>query len=249
MQKNNLNLTQKYLIKNLLDPQNKSKDLLSKFNGTSQQIKTGMDVYKNAYRLRLIESITSDFQYSIKALGVRKFNSLCLTYIYNQPSEFHDLLDYSHQFPEFLKKNKKLILKTPWIISLLLFERALNLISLGSSKSNSKSNSILETSQIQLKSSAQLLTSTYDLNKAISHQRIKALPKIKTYYRISKSGSKIYFPKISKAEYLILKKLESKHSISELSHSISSKTLNHLSGWFSDWIKEGVIEIVSDPRI
>lgn len=62
----------------------------------------GIEIYQNAYRLRLIETLKDTFEHTAVYLGDSWFESACLDYIQSHPSEHHNIGFFGQQFPDFL---------------------------------------------------------------------------------------------------------------------------------------------------
>lgn len=67
-------------------------------------INTRLNVYREAYYLRLIEVIQSDFETLYELLGEENFNTLARQYIETYPSCYFSLDDYAKDFTSFIKK-------------------------------------------------------------------------------------------------------------------------------------------------
>jgi hypothetical protein len=66
-------------------------------------IQERMEIYQNAYRIRLIESLSDDFENVESALGTEEFEKFAWEFIKHSPSKERNLAEYSQYFPEFLK--------------------------------------------------------------------------------------------------------------------------------------------------
>lgn len=68
---------------------------------------TGLNIYYKAYRLRLIEILSSDFPKLKKMLGENEFETLAVEYIDNFPSKFSSVRHFGQDFPNFLKTHSE----------------------------------------------------------------------------------------------------------------------------------------------
>lgn len=66
-------------------------------------IETRLGIYKDGYKLRLIESLTTNYEGLHQYLGTEEFNTLCSAYIDAHPSVFRSIRWYGDQLPQFLK--------------------------------------------------------------------------------------------------------------------------------------------------
>lgn len=61
-----------------------------------------LDIYRNAYRERLIETLASDYEILAKLIGEDAFRRLCTTYIDNYPSSHYSLRWFGRHLSAFL---------------------------------------------------------------------------------------------------------------------------------------------------
>lgn len=64
---------------------------------------TRLNIYKNAYRLRLQEALTASYPALKIHLGEKRFTNLCLKYIEKSPSNYRSIRWFGDQLPAFLK--------------------------------------------------------------------------------------------------------------------------------------------------
>lgn len=62
-----------------------------------------LSIYKDAYSLRLIECLTSNYPALSAFLGAEAFHSLCESYIHKHPSSFRSIRWYGHDLCDFIK--------------------------------------------------------------------------------------------------------------------------------------------------
>ena len=61
-------------------------------------------IYQDAYRIRMLESLRDDFSRVEEQLDSAEFDRLAQAYIFEFPSRYASLAEFSQHFPEFLKK-------------------------------------------------------------------------------------------------------------------------------------------------
>ena len=61
-----------------------------------------LDIYRNAYRERLIETLANDYEILTKLLGEETFRRLCIAYIDKNPSSHYSLRWFGYGLPSFL---------------------------------------------------------------------------------------------------------------------------------------------------
>lgn len=61
-----------------------------------------LDIYRNAYRERLIETLSGDFEVLATLIGENAFRRLCKTYIDKYPSTYYTLRWFGKNLPAFL---------------------------------------------------------------------------------------------------------------------------------------------------
>ena len=62
-----------------------------------------LEIYRNAYQIRLKESLIEDFPLVLEKAGTDRFNSIYEKYIQMHPSTFSSLAEYSQNFPSFIE--------------------------------------------------------------------------------------------------------------------------------------------------
>jgi hypothetical protein len=70
-------------------------------------VETRLGIYKEAYRLRLIESLTQNFPALYAYLGTEEFNKLASYYIEEHPSTYRSIRWFGDVLSDFIKKNYK----------------------------------------------------------------------------------------------------------------------------------------------
>lgn len=80
-----------------------------------------IDIYKNAYQLRLIESLKADYPILEKLLGTDGFNDLAIDYIKEYPSSSFTLRFFGQYLSGFLKK-ERVYQQQPYLAEMAEFE-------------------------------------------------------------------------------------------------------------------------------
>jgi len=68
-------------------------------------LETRLAIYQNAYALRLVEALASNYPVLATILGEDEFNQLALDYIANNPSTFKSIRWFGHELSEFIINN------------------------------------------------------------------------------------------------------------------------------------------------
>ncbi len=87
-------------------------------NTEKVSIETRLNIYKNAYRLRLIDALSSNYPMLHLYLGDDDFECLALNYIDAHPSIYRSIRWYGDQLPTFLTDDLAELAKFEWIQTL-----------------------------------------------------------------------------------------------------------------------------------
>jgi hypothetical protein len=85
-----------------------------------------LSIYRDAYRLRLLEVLSTDYQALRKYLGAESFDAAALEYLAAYPSTFRNVRWFGANFSEFLKSASNYA-QHPWLAELAQFEWTLGL--------------------------------------------------------------------------------------------------------------------------
>lgn len=78
-------------------------------------------IYKNAYQLRLIETLTADYPVLASLLGTEQFNELSVEYLSEYPSTSFTLRHFGQHLSQFLKQDT-IYKKQPYLAEMAGFE-------------------------------------------------------------------------------------------------------------------------------
>lgn len=67
-------------------------------------VATRLSIYKDAYKLRLLESLTTSFPALYEYLGTEEFKKVCSSYIDTHPSTYRSIRWYGHDLAGYLKQ-------------------------------------------------------------------------------------------------------------------------------------------------
>ena len=82
-------------------------------------VEARLDIYRDAYKLRLIESLATNFPALYAYLGTEEFNKLATYYIEAHPSSYRSIRWYGNLLSDFIKKNFE---QYPYLAELADFE-------------------------------------------------------------------------------------------------------------------------------
>lgn len=179
-------------------------------------------VYKNAYRIRLSESLSEDFLRVENKLGTEEFEKLIQKCILSTPSTYKNLAEYSYLFCEFIKKHRIEAYKEAMIDWLEIL-------------SNKASNPVRSLSGEQVNEGK--------LFKVQKHP--STILKIDNDIKIAvySKNNEVSILETNAETFGLLQFLESERSIEEISHYIEKNVLhdNTITNLIFEWIKEGVL--------
>ncbi|TAL63306.1 MAG: DUF2063 domain-containing protein [Legionella sp.] len=73
----------------------------------SVSVDVRLQIYRDAYQLRLLECLNSNFPLLCSHLGAEKFNTICADYIATHPSTYRSIRWYGDGLADFLKHHKE----------------------------------------------------------------------------------------------------------------------------------------------
>lgn len=74
--------------------------------------KVRLDVYRAAYKIRMVESLRDDFARTEEKAGESEFQVLAESYLSETPSRYASLAEFSQGFPDFLRKKSPALYRT-----------------------------------------------------------------------------------------------------------------------------------------
>jgi hypothetical protein len=100
---NDLRQTQRYFQSHVLSQDERiSREIISTPSASAQ---TRLRIYRNAYRLRLLEALGTDYPALNRLLGATAFENACRAYIDEHPSREPNLRWFGGKLDEFLRTN------------------------------------------------------------------------------------------------------------------------------------------------
>ena len=203
------------------------------------------EVYRRAYRARLIDSLCETYEATWTVLGDKRFFDLCNRYIDVHPSQTYNVSNYGNLFPEFIDARNSF----PGLVflpSLARFERMFwNLF-------HTKPHAPISSDEVQklcVQAGARVILggatwlfesafSVYDIWKNRNPDLLWDRPQNLLLY---KKGGEIFCKIFSRPEFLFLKSMSSGlalDQIEEVSNGLSEMQIANL---FQFLAKEGVI--------
>ena len=90
--------------------------------GESDSAWPGLEVYRNAYRLRLVEALEAEYPMLVRWLGTERFSRMAWEYIRAFPSRYRSIRWIGTHLPEFLRRRgedaQKELATFEWALSL-----------------------------------------------------------------------------------------------------------------------------------
>lgn len=186
-----------------------------------------MQVYVNAYWIRIEEALAEDFEQVIATIGRAEFSKLVRRYMKEHPSKHWTLSLISQNLPAYLSKDR-LSKKFPSLPELAALDWAKTLVHSAEEPQPLPlevfaDEEALNTKRLLLASNAQLLASGLLVFRSM--QGVKAR-------------------NIAKAEFQALQLLNSCRSIAQFLERISASTTPAtLQKWISRWARDGVLTV------
>ncbi len=206
-----------------------------------------MEVYRYAYRARMLESLTEDFLQVQLHLGKDRFSNLAHLFISDVPSTYASLAEVSREFPKFLRERlpagKEYVFdlaRLEWaciVAETLVFDSSLDLESL-SRISEDERNKV----RLALHPGASLIESGWSISSLLKTG--DTIPRrYRTRLLISPSSDSFEVSRVSRLEREILEKIKSGITIGNLTHFLVEKGMqeNRISASFLKWGQKGVI--------
>ncbi len=213
-------------------------------------------IYSEGYRIRLIQSIRSDYPILLKLLGDKLFDEQTLSYIENMPPASYNLDYYPHRFADFISKNYT----DKFAGELATLEASIAKIFMLPDSEGFSANSFSKISSenfgdmiFNLRIACSLLEFSYPVNDWLTSARaMPNLPEIpaenKNFLVVVRHNNEVYRHNLNEPEFIILQNLAIGKNISEaLEATINnypehSETItNNLQKWFINWIKNGLL--------
>lgn len=212
------------------------------------QHQTRWDIYRNAYRIRILEALESDFELLKYLLGEQKFKDLMLKYIQEYPSRYASLAQIGEDVPKFFL-HENLQKDYPWAHDFSCFELLLSLVK------TCDLEPMFDTDRLELlkvvspdslklvtAQSLHLVHSKYPVGEM--YKQKKLMSERESYWAIWSNEFVPYFQEISRAELLALQAAVCEESFSavleRLSEGGTSET--EVGVIFQNWMENGWIK-------
>jgi hypothetical protein len=223
---------------------------------------TRLAIYRDGYRLRLLEALATDY-WALKAvIGNDPFDALCLAYVEATPSTFRNLRWYGASVAEFLRAAAPWS-SEPWLSELARFEWALGVAfdSADHPVATFEAFAVLPpdawaTLTLQASGSVQLLdlrTNAPLVRKALDAEleppAFEIQPEPITWL-VWRQVHSVRYRSLSKAEGWALGALTQGASFPAICEGVCQwlspdEAGPHAAGWLRDWVDSGVIAGVS----
>ena len=221
-------------------------------------------IYYDAYRLRLIDALGTDYEALRAAIGDEQFRAACLAYVEAVPSSFRNVRWYGGGLAEFLRDSAPWS-ERPWLADLARFEWSLTL---AFDAQDSPSLSFEDLARVppqawtglafRLHPCVQLLalgSNAPALRKALDAG--EALPEVETYdppvdWVIWRNDSASFFRCLSVPERLALGAARRGESFSAICEAVCEQVPPEeapgaVAAWLRTWVDDGLIAGVTLP--
>ncbi len=214
-----------------------------------------LNIYAEAYFIRIYESMKSDFPITSEILGEISFKKLVADYIKKFPSTQHNITEIGKYFSDFVSNYKSLkklaflpaIVQTEWLILESFFSKNTGI--LNPSKFLNFKDEDWENASFLVADSTRLLESIWPLEqiykKQITFNEIEHFENPNYFILIRENGT-VFIETLTKAEFLILSKLKHGETLLQSLQTAQAECSddeigNHLMNWFHQWTHRGII--------
>lgn len=242
---------------------NKNKLFETEVTGVKKSfIKQRLNIYSEAYRLRLLDVLKTDFPGLSKWLTAAKFTALGFKYIEAYPSKYYSARDFGKQFAEFVTQVSPYN-NDAFIAQFAAFERAI-------SENIDESNAPLLTfqqvaavppdawpqMQLTLHPTAKVFTLNWNI-PAIRQSLLTNGKKIKrkclespVYWLVWRKNLDVHDKQIDEKEFFILQALAQQQTFADLCTGLSDylpedETAQYIVSWLQIWLHEQILSTVS----
>src|SRR3989338_4448886 len=217
-----------------------------------------LNVYSNAYYLRLIEILEGDFPILCKLLGEEKFNQFGRDYVNDYPSNYFSVGTFSRNFSKFLASNTSLdpiyaeIANLEWHLSEVLYAANAKVLTLEDLKKIPAEEWI--NMKLTFHPSVRTLYFSYnapEIYKACNEDQLKS--EIKQYqtsqnWLVWRRDLRGYFCSLTSEENWIRQAIERNQNFGEICEGLCEFLSENQVGEFaattlSKWISEGMFRL------
>jgi hypothetical protein len=211
-----------------------------------------ISVYRNAYRIRLVESMEEDFPEVLQILGQSEFEKLTFAYLDRYPSRYWTLARVGENFARFIRSSTW-VEQFPYLADLAKFEwlhiecsRAL--LSPPADFSHFSKIPIQEQMgmSLVLGRTVRFFSAPWDIPHLIESGQ-PVFQSVRTV--IYQSKSSIHHQILSRGEWNFLRKIQRTQTIESLLNSLSDSDTLRFSQWLADWTREGIISGYCSPNL
>ncbi|MCU6434968.1 DNA-binding domain-containing protein [Undibacterium sp. Jales W-56] len=215
-------------------------------------------IYFDGYRLRLCEALSSAFEQTHAYLGDELFDSVCRTYIQEQPSRSRNLRWYGAHFPVFCQT---FFPDYPLVAELAQFEWCLGLAFDAEDQPVLGAGSLAAIAPHQwanlgftCQASQHFLSSQWNCVAtwlALSEQQTPPAPEhteAPVIWLIWRKDLQAHFRSISTAEHQALLALQAGQSFAEVCAAAAEQNPDstaQIAGWLHTWLNEGLLSTVT----
>ncbi len=224
-----------------------------------------LEIYNRQYWFRILDCFYDDFPRLRAVLGDRRFEKLAQVYLSKNPSRSFSLRNLGDRLVEFLKKEPQWIRPHEKVaVDMARFEWAQIETFDGESKSVLTAHDLFgcdpKTLRLELQPYLRLLEFDYHVDDFLSsdkksrevtsnsakfrrgnpRSKLCSLPKFgKIYLALHRQNHSLYYKRLSKGKYRILKALEKGETLQAACLKADRVGPEQIKGWFENWMSLG----------
>ena len=210
-------------------------------------------IYANAYHLRLVESLSLDFEVTARAVREEMMGSLVYEYLQKFPSRYRTINEVGRYFPKFLKKHQ-IARHLPFLPDVAEMERLMLESHFADDSTPLSETDIaamaprMETHVLHLDPAVRLMASHWNIHQVWERREandkkfFQLPPKERTHLMIWRQGG---MPQLQIVEgpaykllHLIRRGLKFGRILDDMKQVPNLET--RLQTWFQDWMKKGL---------
>ena len=230
------------------------RDFLSEITGDDDEpvSATGMAIYRNAYRGRLIGALESSYERTRRWVGEEAFQTAAAHYVLTHPPSSWTLDEFGAEFPETLAV---LFTSDPEVAELAWLEWYMQQAFAASDRSELTANALAEAKladsdwaglRFGMAAGFQTRPVSVDLASlwrglAIENQRLPELATLAPQQLVVwRKNLKPHFRLLDQAEFAVLAPLGFGATLGEASAALTDGEADRLGGWLAKWLDEGL---------